>query len=423
MVPRQVRASTALGRRFWVLLGAAGLSNLADGMFKVALPLVAVTLTRSPFLVASLEVLRATPWLVFSLPAGALTDRWDRRTTMIVADVVRASLLVVAASSLAADVGGLWLLFPVALATGVAEVFHDTASQTILPSIVDTAVLAKANARILATEQSTQLFFGPPLAAVVFGLGAGGVIALGLPGLLWIGAAIVLVTLRGRFKVSKTESVGSLRSEIATGVRYLYRHPVLRRWATISACGNLCISATLSILVLRAFGDDTSIGLGLNERGYALLLLAVAGGSILGTFVVERVLARLGLARTVTLGIVGLSSLVIAPGLSDNAIVVWVFLFVGGAGNTLFNVPTLSYRQKATAEELLGRVNSAFRFLAWGTIPLGAVIGGLIGELVSVRAVFLVVGVGFAGLLLIDRAIDDEMLEANAKPSEAGAAG
>lgn len=414
----------ALGRRFWLLLGASGLSNLADGVFKVALPLVAVTFTRSPLLVAGLEVMRGTPWLLFALPAGAYTDRWNRRTTMVVANVVRAGLLVAATASVAFELGGLGVLFPIALGVGVAEVFHDTAAQTILPSVVDNGQLPRANSRLLFTEQTTQLFIGPPLAAALFGLGVGGALALGLPGVLWAVGAATLWTLRGSFRAATPSATTgtatrSIRAEIAVGIRVLVHHPVLWRWAAIGAVANLCIAATLSVLVLRALGDDTGPGLGLDERGYALLALAVAAGSVAGTIVVEAVLRRLGLARTVTLSLLALLALVAAPGLSNNPIIVWALLFIGGVGNTLFNVPTLSYRQEATPGELLGRVNSAFRFLAWGTIPVGAVVGGAIGELVSIRAVFLLVGALFSLVLLLDRSISDRLLAQHATPAAA----
>ena len=124
-----------LGRPFATLVSSSGLSNLADGVFKVALPLVAITYTRSPALVAGLELVRSLPWLFGSLPIGALIDRLDRRRTMVFANAVRAAFVAIPAIAIVANGGALWLLYLAAIGTGIAEVFYDTAAQSLVPLV------------------------------------------------------------------------------------------------------------------------------------------------------------------------------------------------------------------------------------------------------------------------------------------------
>ena len=129
-------------RRLWT---SAALSNLADGVVKVALPLVAIDFTRSPVLIAGLTFAFTLPWLVFALPAGALVDRMDRRSVMLGANVVRAALLAVLVAAVALHLGSIWALYVIAVGVGVAETLYDTASQSILPQIVHRDQLSKAN--------------------------------------------------------------------------------------------------------------------------------------------------------------------------------------------------------------------------------------------------------------------------------------
>lgn len=152
-------------RAFWTLVASSGLSNLADGVFKVALPLVALEYTRSPALVAGLELVRSLPWLLGSLQAGALIDRLDRRRAMVVANAARAAFVAIPAVAIAAGGGSLALLYVAAVGTGICEVFYDTAAQSILPSIVPRSDLDRANGRLYAVELGSQEFAGHRSAA------------------------------------------------------------------------------------------------------------------------------------------------------------------------------------------------------------------------------------------------------------------
>jgi MFS family permease len=164
--PREDEEPGRLGRPFWQLWSASALSNLADGLVKIALPLVAVTLTDSPGLVAGVTLAVTLPWLLFALPVGALADRVDRRIAMVMADVVRAAAMAVLAVPLVlgleSSAAALWVLYAVALLLGTAETVYDTCAQSILPQVVARDRLPRANGRLIAVELTANEFVGPP---------------------------------------------------------------------------------------------------------------------------------------------------------------------------------------------------------------------------------------------------------------------
>jgi MFS family permease len=375
--------ATHLGARFWQLWSTSGLSNLADGVFKTALPLIAVTLTRDPVLVAGVSTAGALPWLVLALPAGAMADRHDRRRLMLRANAVRATALAVTSFLLVTGTSSIWLLYAVALVAGTAEVVHDTAGQSMVPLVVERDLLARANGRMFAVELAANEFVGPPLGGVLVGVGAA--LATATPAGLWVIAIGALHLVRGRFRV---ERVGQSRvsTDIAEGVRFVASHPVLRTLSVMTGAFNLASSAVGAVLVLRAVGPGSAVGL--DSTQFGLLLTATAVGSVVGTFLVAPVEQRLGSLPTMALGLVMGAVFILAPALSTQVVVVGALFAVGGAGTMLWNVPAVTLRQRLTPGELLGRVIGAQRLVAWGTRPLGAILGGLLAERVGLAPVF-----------------------------------
>ncbi|HEY3485638.1 MAG TPA: MFS transporter, partial [Ilumatobacteraceae bacterium] len=401
-------AANRLGRRFWTLATSSGLSNLADGAFKLALPLVAIRFTRSPGLVAGIELVRSLPWLLFALPAGAFVDRWDRRHTMLVANTVRATILLVPAVALAMDGGSLLLLFVAAAVTGVAEVFYDTSAQSILPSLVPAERLSRANGRLYAVELGAQQFVGPPLAGVIVGVALAA--AFWVPSAMWVAALAVLFTLRGNFRPARSGATRTIRSDIAEGVRFVGHHRLLRTMAVMVGGINLATSATFAVFVLYAVGDDSTLAL--TDTGFGLVMLASAAGSIVGSFVCERIERAIGRAHTLTLSILGMAVMVGVAAVTSNVWIVVAGMVLGGFAVMLWNIPTVSFRQHVTPDHLLGRVNSTYRLLAWGTMPLGALLGGLVGQAFGLTAVFVVGAALVLALLVPNLVITDERLAA-----------
>jgi MFS family permease len=410
-------AGDRLGRSFWTLVASSGLSNLADGVLKVALPLVAVRLTRSPASVAGLEAVRTLPWLLLSLQAGALVDRWDRRRTMLVSNTVRAVMMLVAVALLASGQEALWVLYVVAVGTGVAEVFNDTAAQTILPSVTPRSLLGRANGRLYAVELGAQQFAGPPLAGAL--VAAGAVLAFGLPAGLWGAAVVALLLLRGSHRAATVRPavVPRLRSDIAEGLRFLRAHELLRTMAAMVGVLNLAAAATAPLFVLFAVGPGSVLGL--TDPQFGLLLLVAAAGGLLGSVACEPIERWLGTARTVRISIVTMTVMVAVPAVTTSVVPVAVAFGVGGLGTMLWNIPTVSFRQHVTPGALLGRVNASYRLLAWGTLPVGAAVGGLLGEVLGLRGVFVLAGVASLALLVPARRLtDDALAPAQAEASD-----
>jgi MFS family permease len=365
------------------LLTASGLSNLADGIFQIALPLVALGITRSPGAFAAVTLVGRLPWLLFSLPAGALADRLDRRRTMVRVDVARGLAITSLAVVVAFGHEELWMLYAVAFALGVAETLHDTAAQSILPNVVEPDRLARANSRLYAVELTANQFVGPPIGGLLAAAALAGALSASAVG--YGLAAVALTLLVGRFRPVRAAEPPSLRADIAEGVAYLARHRLLRTLAVCVGLSNLASTATIAVLPLYAVAPGP---MGLSAFGYGLLLAAFAAGSLIGTFLVEPIERRLGRHRTMLLATAAFPVFSLAPALTANVGFVAAAFVAASALSIGWNVITVSLRQRIVPDQLLGRVNAGYRLVAWGTMPIGAAIGGLLGQRFGLTAVF-----------------------------------
>jgi MFS family permease len=386
-----------LGLPFWQLWSASTLSNLADGLVKIGLPLVAVSLTDSPGLVAGVSLAVTLPWLLFALPAGALADRVDRRVAMVTANVVRAAGVAVLAVAmvlwLESSPAAIWALYAVALLLGTAETIYDTCAQSILPQVVARGQLQRANGRLLAAELTANEFVGPPLGGLL--VAAGLVAAFATPAALWAAAVGTLLLLRGSFAVPRPEERTTVRADVAEGLRYVWRHRLLRTLAGMTGLFNLATNATFAVFVLYAVGPDSAMGL--TGATYGLLFATLALGSLIGALLADPIIRRLGRSRSLFLGILGGVGTVGIAAVTTVPLVIATAFIIGGITNALWNVVAVSLRQRITPDRILGRINSSYRLVAWGTRPLGAAAGGLLGELLGLRAVFAIA----AALILV----------------------
>ena len=386
-----------LGLPYWQLWSASSLSNLADGLVKVALPLVAITLTDSPGLVAGATLAVTLPWLLFALPAGALADRVDRRIAMVTANVVRAIgvavLAVAVALGLESSPAAIWALYAVALLLGTAETIYDTCAQSILPQVVARDQLPRANGRLLAAELTANEFVGPPLGGLL--VAAGVAAAFATPSALWAAAVGTLLLLRGSFAVPRTEERTTVRADVVEGLRYLWRHRLLRTLAAMTGLFNFATNATFAVFVLYAVGPHSTMGL--TEVTFGLLFATIAAGNLIGALLADPIIRRLGRSRSLFLGILGGVGTVGIAAVTTIPLVIATAFLIGGFTNALWNVVAVSLRQRITPDRILGRINSSYRLVAWGTRPLGAAAGGLLGELLGLRAVFAIA----AALILV----------------------
>ncbi len=384
--------ATKLGSRFDKLSVASGISNIGDGVMGAAFPLLVATLTRDPMLVAGATLVGRLPWFLFALVSGALVDRMDRKRVMVVTDLVRAVGLAALALGIWTGDVGLVAVYVTAFALGVAETFFDTSAEAFTPQLVSGEQLPPANGRLQALEFVGGSFAGPPLGAFLFAVAAS--LPFFVDSVSFALAAVYVALIPGTFK-SKRENQGTLREDIKEGLGWLWRHRILRSIVLMAGVINLIAFGIFAIFVLYALEI-----LEVTDVGYGLLLSVVGIGGLVGAFVSPRIVELVGPGNTLRLVI----------GLSGFLSIFFVFIrsvWVAGALMVLFgfvitgwNVVSVSLRQSLTPDDLRARVAGSARLLAWGTQPLGALLGGLLGS-INLRAPFLFASVVWLGMLVV----------------------
>ena len=410
------RLSGGLPANYWKLWSASASSNLADGVFWIAFPLLAIQLTDSPILVAGVSVVARLPWLFFVLFAGALADRLDRRRTMVSVAVLRTAVAAFIAVGIATGFVNLPVLYVTAFVLGIGETLFDTAAQSIMPSVVDRDQLSRANGRLYAAELTMNQFVGPPLGGIL----AGAAIALAFAGsaLAFALAAVALAVMVGSFRPSPPVERRSILEDIREGLSYLLGHRLLRTLAIMVGVSNLTSSATFAIFVLYAVSPGP---MGLDELGFGVLSTTMAVGSLAGSLLVERVERRLGRARLLAVSIAVFAITTAAPGISPNPFVVGAAFAASGVAMIMWNVVTVSLRQRIVPDRLLGRLNASYRLLAWGSQPIGALLGGVAAEVLGLQPVFILAGLACATLLLATRIVTEEAIAAAEAEGDAAA--
>lgn len=373
-----------LGGNFRRLLAASAMSNLADGVYQFTIPLVALTLTRDPTAFATVSLVARLPWLLFSLVAGALADRLDRRRTMVFVNTGRALALAALTMVVAAGAAELWILYVIAFTLGIGETLFDTAAQSIVPNLVEPDQLARANSRQQAAEITANQFIGPPLGTFVAGATLAG--ALGSSAVLFLAAAVALSMLRGNFRSQRT-SRPALLADVREGVGYLARHRVLRVLAVCVGMSNMSSMAFTAVAPLYAIAPGP---VGLSERWYGLLMTAFAAGAVVGTAFVERLHDRVGARPLLLVATAAFPLMPLAPAITTSPWAIGAIFFASGTLSIAWNILTVSFRQRVVPDHLLGRVNAGYRLVAWGTLPIGAAMGGLTADIVGLRASFVV---------------------------------
>lgn len=407
---------TRLSRNYWRLWTASVISNLGDGIAAIAYPWLASAVTRDPVLIALIAVAQRLPWLFFTLPAGVITDRSDRRTVMVAMDVTRAALTgVIAFAVLSAQSGlpspealaagaavqsnlGLYLiLVAAALLMGMAEVLRDNSAQTFLPAIVKPENLERANGSLWGAEMVMNSFVGPPLGSLLLGIG------FALPFFVDAGsfaaAAGLVFLITGTFRTTgkTTAQAGKKvdwKGEIKEGFTWLWHHPVLRPMAIILGLLNALGMMTFATFILFAQENlDLSTGLftgvlqpvadffGADTVAafvFAVLMMSGAVGGVLGSVLAPKVTARMGKGPALYMTIVVGGATAGIIGMSTRWWVVFLMFAAGTFTGVVWNVITVSFRQTIIPDALLGRVNSVYRFFGWGMMPIGSILGGLV---------------------------------------------
>jgi MFS family permease len=379
-----------LGANYVRIWSATAASNLGDGVTLAALPLLAASLTRSPTSIAAVSLAGTLPWLLFALLSGALADRLDRKRTMVMVDAFRMLVLAALAVTVLTGNESVALLALVAFTLGSAETLFDNAAQSILPNLVHRDALEIANGRMYAAEIVSNQFIGPPLGAFLFAATAAA------PFLLDAGsfgiAALVVLGLRGSFRpvrdLAAEQARPTIRADIAEGLRWLRHHQLLRSLAVVLGVINLVDAAAVAVFVLYALEV-----LGLSQEGYGVLLTAGGVGALVGSLAARSLSTKVGPGSFLIIAVFGIGIATLLPAVWTSPVSAGISIASMGAISVGWNVVTVSLRQAIVPDELLGRVNGAYRLVGLGFMPIGALLGGLLARTYGLRAPFYVGGI------------------------------
>lgn len=357
---------------FGRLWSAAVLSGFGDSLRTAALPLLAVTLTDRPLLIAAVTACGYLPWILFGLLGGAVADRVDQRSAMWTVDALRALLVGAFAVAVALGHASIGLLVALAFTLTALQTLFDNAATSLLPVLVDRDALGSANARLMTGQRIAGGLVGGPVVPVLLAVGAA--VPFAADAGTYVVAAALVASLRIETPARKPAPAGStLRREIAEGLRTLWHDRALRGLCAATALCNIGMGAQLATLVVLVTGWLDAGPVGYAAAGAAFTVGGLAGGVLNG-----RIVKGLGAVRALLLaGAVQIAALVVMGTVRSLAVLV-AALVVFGLMGMVWNVNTTTLMQQRSPAELLGRVASAFRTLAFAGVPLGALLGGAV---------------------------------------------
>jgi MFS family permease len=373
----------AFARPFWLLCSSSLISGLGDGVRFVALPLLAASLTRDPVLISLVTVAGQLPWIVVGPITGVLTDRLDRRRLIWQVALFQAAAMAAFTGLVLTDQVGLPWLLVAAFVLGSAETLSMNVSAAIVPELVGKERLAAANSLV----QGAQF-----VASDVVGLGVGAVLFTLAPALpftvdtiSFVVAALLVMGIRPlvRERVAVRLTVRSVGVDIAEGMRWLLRHPLLRTLCVLVAVSNFAVIGAMSIAVLYALQV-----LHVSQNLYGLLLVIIAVGGLVGLTTASVLGDRFGVGRILQVTYLLSPVPFVITALTSQPLVAALSFFFVGASISMGNVLSISLRQKLIPSELFGRVNGSFRLLALGLGPLGGGFAGVLAHVFGLRAPF-----------------------------------
>jgi MFS family permease len=382
---------------FLKLWTAQTISQFGSQISQLGIPLVAIlALDASAFEVASLATVEFMPFLLFTLPAGVWVDRLPRRALLIAGDVGRALLLLSIPVAYATDVLTLAQLYVVGFLVGICTVFFDVAYQSYLPSLVEREQLVEGNSKLEISRSGAQLG-GPAMAGVLVDL-LRAPYAILVDALSFLASGLFVLGIRKREenvppREERREAKSSMKTELAEGLRWVLGNRYLR---TIASCtgtfnffGSLMNAIFIVYLVRTLEMSPSMIG----------LLFGIANvGYLAGAVTSSRVANKIGLGPAIWAGaLCGIAFLLIplAPQNANDAFFVLVVAeVIVSYGVVLYNVSQVSMRQAITPERLQGRMNSVMRFIVWGVMPLGTLLGGAVATVFELRTAIWVGAIG-----------------------------
>ncbi len=369
-----------MGEGFRWLLGATWISNIGDGIALAAGPLLVASQTHNAVLVALAALLQRLPWLIFGLYAGAVADRVDRKMLVMTADAARVVVVGVLAVIIASGRIDIVVVLAAMFLLGIAEVFADTTSTTLLPMLVQPADLGLGNSRILGGYLVANQIIGPPIGAFLFAAG------MAWPFLVQVFCGVLALLLIARMRLpNKVRSVPDthIRRDIAEGVRWLMKHGAVRTLALVIFSFNVTWGAAWSVLVLYSL-DHLHMG----EIGFGLLTTAAAVGGLAGIASFTRIERTFPLAAVMRACLLLEVLTHLALALTSAGWVAMLIMVVFGAYAFVWGTVSQTVRQRAVPTELQGRVTSVYMLGLFGGLVVGQALGGWIAETWGLTAPF-----------------------------------
>jgi MFS family permease len=389
-----VVAPPRMGTGFRWLLASSWTSNLGDGIGLAAGPLLVASQTRNPVLVAMAAVLQRLPWLLFGLWAGAIADRVDRRRLVVVANLLRALVVALLCVTIVTGRVDVTVVLATTFLFGVAEVFADSAAETLLPMVVPRPDLGVGNARLQAGFLTTNQLVGPPVGAFLFALGT-----------VWPFLVQVICVALGALLVARIATPHGaprdlegthVRRDIADGLRWIRRNPPVRTLALVILAFNVTWGAAWSVLVL--WSQDV---LGMGPVGYGLLTTAVAVGGLLSTSSYDVIERRVPLATVMRLCLLLEVLTHLALALTRTGWVAFAIMVVFGAYAFVWGTVSQTVRMRAVPMEYQGRVGSVYVVGLFLGLVVGQALGGVIADRWGLTAPFWFAFVGSAVTLAV----------------------
>jgi len=424
---------------YWKLWSATFISNIGNGVTAIAFPWLASALTRSPLTISIVGLMSQLPWLLFTLPAGVITDRLDRKKIIVATDLIRGAVTALATFILIAHRNDfshlknplnayngtsqsliLGVMMFASFLLGSAEVLGNNSSQTFMPEVVQEELLAKGNGQMWSAEYLTNSFIGPALGSLLLGIG------IYLPflfdaGSFFASAALIgLISVQAR-KIVQKKSEADLKGgnafiiELKEGFRWLMKHEVLRPMAfTLGALNFFSQIAFASYILFVQEVLHASVFI------FAVLGTAGAAGGFLAGLVAPKIIKKVGDGKALTIALIGMPTLTSLAFFIDRWYLLYALLFFEIFFSVMWNIVTVTFRQTIIPTEILGRVNSGYRFFGWGSMPLGSIVGGLlvnilqqhISRTLALRIPFLVAGgIGFTTWAVVRQRFTSEKLQ------------
>jgi len=408
-----------LGRSFRWLLSSSFVNNVGDGIAVSAGPLLVASQTRDPFLVSMALLSEWLPALLFGVIGGVAADRFDRMRMVVLVNVGRSFVLAALVATIVGGAVNIALVLLALFVLGTAETFADSASSTLIPSLVAREDLGVANARMNGAFLLTNQLLLPPVGAFLFAVGPAIPFAANAAGFA-LGAVLISRVVTD-VREARADRPG-VRAEMLEGIRWLLAHPPMRTLALTIVTFNVTYGAAWSVLVLYARDR-----LGMNEVGFGLLTTAIAIGGLFGIAIYDRLERRFALADIMRVGLLIETFTHLSLALTRSPAVALATLVVFGGHAFVWGTTSTVVRQRAVPDELLGRVGGVYRVAIMGGLVIGAPIGGLLARTFGITAPFWFAFAGSAILVVIlwrqfDHIVHDSELQ-EPPPNERAAAG